>query len=356
MVTETEENQEVQSKGFDENAMFDSESFINQQDEDESFDIAEYDGVVKKDPEPVKTAEEIAAESKALDDDDPDKIDFEGKTEEQKIDLEAFNKKFDKKFQTEEELKAFMDGKTNEVAEQDDDLVYEQAETHIAALEPVLAKDTQGRWKVNDEELIRRQLQTKAVRDEGLDVNDEQVQIDIEEKIQQIIDSGNLSHQAEYLRDKLVALLDSTKTVKEGIDKKREDAKEAIDKAYKEDLQKEFININNAGNFFGIELDKKSIAEAYNNVASGKFIENLKTDKHAVAELSLMATFKEKIFKKASGLTYNDGIKSVLDEFSVKQKESPVVKAQQRGSIASAGVQDALINGLLYEKPEEDKK
>lgn len=350
VITKTEENQ-----GFDENSMFDSEKFINDQEEEENFDLKEFDGVQQKTVE-EKTAEEIAAEQKIADEEDPDKINFEGKTEEQVIDLEAFNKQFNKEFQTEEELKSFMDGKTEKIETQDDELVYTQAEAHIAALEPVLDKDAQGRWKVNDEELIRRQFQTKAANDDGLDLNNEEVQIDIEEKVQALVDKGVLNIQAEHLRDKLVSLLESTKTVKSGIDEKRATEKEASEKIDKEDLQKEYIKINNAGKFFGIDLNKKGIAEAYQKASSGEFIESLKTDKHAVAELSLMSYFKEEIFKKASGLTYNDGIKSVLDEYSLKQKENPVIKAQQRGSIASAGVQDALIEGLLFEKPKKEEK
>lgn len=334
----TEENKSGLDS-FSENNMFDTEKFINQEEEDRDLDLLNYDGVEK----PAVQEEEEEEQQEETED-----FNFEGLSEEEKIDLEVFNKKFSKDFKTEQELKDFLDGKeTKEETVKDEDIL-EKAESQLAVLEPVLL--------LSNEALMRKEFEVQAVQNKK-DINDEDVKIEIEEQVQDLIDKGVLNIQADYLRNKLKAIVEDSKKTKDSIVQKRESEKKEQEKTEKEQIQKELIAFHNLKNFYGVKLDKETVARAYKKISSGEFIKNLTSDKKAMSELALMAEVKEIIFKKSSGLTYNDGIKAILDEFKATPKENTVAKAQSRGSAASAGGQDALINSILSDKvvEKEDK-
>lgn len=337
---EQEDNIGLGSFSIDE--MFNTDKIFDQQEEDDQLDLLQYDGVEK----PVE--EEIEEEEEGQDTDD-DSIDFDNDdiSEEEKIDLIAFNKKFGKDFKNEEELKSFLDGKEEKEEAVTDDKILEQAENQLAILEPVIL--------LSNEALMRKELETIALQKKK-DLNDEDVKIEIEDDLQDMIDKGILDIKASYLRDKLIKIVDDSKKSKNDIVQKREALQKETEKTEKEQLQKELVAFHGLDSFYGVKLNKETVANVYKKINNGEFIKTLTTDKKAMAELALMAEVKETIFKKSSGLTYNDGIKAILDEFKSNPKEDTIAKAQSRGGAASAGGQDGLIRSILMEKPIEEKK
>ena len=362
MTNETEEKKEEGTKGlesFDENNMFNTFELDNEQEEEAAEALegfTDFSGTPKTEEEGED--EDDKDEESEEEETDKDDINFEDEklSEEEKIDLEAFNKKFSQSFKSEQELQEFLKGKTQEEEADKDDQILLEASNQLSILEPYLELDASGiDHKIDDEKLMRSQFETIAVK-EGKDLNNEDVQIDIEEKIQELHDSGKFYKQANLLRNNITKAVDGYTKIKETITDKRATVKLEQEKLSKEKLQNEFVGLHSQGNFYGIDIDKKTIAEVYRNVASGKFIENLKTDNKAIAELALMAAYKEKIFKKSTGLTYNEGMKAILDEFKSKgTKESLIAKAQKRGSAGSTEGSKGLIDSILYEAPKEKK-
>lgn len=346
MDPETEEKKAglVDTSNYKDENMFNMETYEREEAEEEEEELKnfpDFQNTPEKEAEQQKLKDEEEAEEEEEDDDD--KINFEGTTKEEKIDLEIFNKKFDKDFKSEEELKAFLDGKDQEIETDSDDELLDKANSQIEMLEPILP--------LNDEDLMRKQFETIAMND-NKNLNDEDVKIDIEEQIQELKDGHLLDVKANMLRTDLKKMYAESKNSKKEIEGKRETIRLSEEKITKEKLQAEFIKLDAAESFYGIDLDRKTIAEVYQNVSSGKFIEELKSNKQAIAELALMFAYKEKIFKKASGLTYSDGLKAVLDDYKSKPKADTFAKAQ-RSKTGSTASSDKLIEGILYEKPKE---
>ncbi len=354
---------------FSEENMFNSEEFINSQDDEEQADINDFANqgfgeateeddkvipdttqkIVKKDLENEEEEEEEEEES--------DDINFESaKNEEELIDLQAFNKQFNTKFTKQEELKDFINKKESTEEASKDDEVIESADNYINLVSPLLKMDRQGRYLVGDEALMRKQLEQLAVADRK-DLNNEDVQLEITTELNSLIDSGHLKYEAKDLRRSISENVKKLTGDKDVITTKRTNATALVQKEFKQDLQKEFIALHGMENFYGMEnINKKLVAEAYRKATSGEFLESLK-DKKVLAELSLMAALKEEIFKKSSGLTYDDGMKAILDEFKSKKKDTPAAKAQKRGTTANnQDTQKGLIDSILYTKPKEEVK
>lgn len=343
MGTETQQNEEVTLGGFGDNDMFDTEKFIDQQEEEDELDLQGFDGV---EPKQIQTQSKEQDENEEDENEEDDIFNFEGATEEEKIDLEDFNKKFKKDFKSEEELRAFMNGKEKEEEKITDEQVLEIANSQLELLTPVL--------DLGPEQLMRKQYETVALNS-GKSLDDEEVQIEIEEKIQNLIDSRTLYDEYKALKDQIVEIVNKSKDDIKTITTKKEEEIQNKIKVDKEEIQKNLIEFYNTDNFYGVKLDKKIVASAYQKINTGKFIENLQTDKKAMAELALMAEIKEIIFKKSSGLTYNDGIAAVLKDFKSKPKADQIAKAQSRGTAASAVSQDGLISAILTDTIKENK-
>ncbi len=356
MDPETEENKEglADTAAYKEENMFNMETLEKEDEEDQEEALKEFPDfgttpneiAEAKKIEDAKSKKEKSEEEEEEEEDDDNAINFEGATEEEKIDLEIFNKKFDKDFKSEEELKSFLDGKDQKVETDADDEFLDKADAQIEMIKPILP--------LNDEDLMRKQFETIAIN-KNKNLSDEDVKIDIEEQIQSLKDGQLLDVKANMLRGQLQKMYNDSIKTKTSIEGKRETLRLSEEKITKEKLQSEFIKLDAAESFYGIDLDRKTIAEVYQNVSSGKFIKELQANKQAIAELALISAYKEKIFTKASGLTYSDGLKAALDEYKSKPKSDTVAKAQ-RGRAGGKASSDKLIEGLLYEKPKEEIK
>jgi hypothetical protein len=364
---ETVEKKEEEIKGiesFSPENMFNSEAFINNQEEEDLEDIKDFDGVVSKnfEDEEIEKKEEEVAEKKEVEDDNKDddgslKFDeAEKETDENDIDLEKFNKKFNTDFKKEEELKDFIKSKEKEKEVSEEQVELETVENSINLLEPLLAISPEGKYLVNDETLMRKQFNAIAIQ-EGKDLNDPDVAQKIEDDLQELIDNNILKYEARDLRRTLTDVLQKAKDKKTSISTVQQQRKEAEIKSFKDEVQKEFLALHANENFYGVQPTKEKIMEAYKKVASGKFIESLSNDRKLIAELALMNEFKEQIFKKSTGLTYNDGMKAVIDEFKKGNKKNPIAGAQKRGTMGNKDKsQMGLIDSVLYEKPKEENK
>lgn len=356
MVTETEEKDLETQVDNNENDMFvlTDEDLDEQEEVDKDFvESLDKIGDDKEASEQQQQAAEEEEQEEEEQEEEDDGIDFDSKNPNSEYDLEAFNKKFNTTFKSDEELRTFLDNKETQVENDQDDQALEQATTQIDALIPFLEKQN-GVYVVDSETLMLKQFQTVAMQ-ENKNLNDPDVQLEITEKLEDLKDKGVLDIYADNLRNKLEKIVDQHTTTKNQIEQKREDKRLAEEKASQKSLQDELIGFYNVDNFYGVKLEKDLVKEVYQDINSGNFIESLQNDHKLVAELALMAKVKEKIFKKSSGLTYNDGLGAVLGEFKTKQKANPVVKAQSRGTAAADGSK-GLIDAILYEAPQEDDK
>lgn len=329
--------------------MFNTDDFASAKEEE--IDLSDYDGLGKPaeddefNSEKKKDVDDDEIEKKKDVDDDDDEFNFENKQkneddDEDDIDLKAFNKKFNQSFKDEEELKSFLNEKEEKEQADKDKEIYEDAVSKIETVSPLL--------KLSDYDLMKRSIQHQFMKD-GKDLTNDEIQIEIEEEVQSLVDNKIIDIKAESIRSALQKLVDDATGTKDKIDTAREEAQTAKEKAEREELQNKFVELHGVKNFYGVKLDRKLIEETYRDVVSDKFIKELQADKGAIAELALMSRLKEQIFKKASGLTYSDGLKAVLDEFKTKVEKDPVANAQKRGGTGSpANSGDDLIESILY--------
>jgi hypothetical protein len=330
----------------DPNGVFINERFNTEEafdDEDNENDFEGFDGV--KDEDGIKKTEDDDS-----DDDDSDKgLDFDKDAAEEKadekeeeesddkLDLETFNKKLGTDFKTEEDLKAHFDKSDRSDPPVDIAKEIEKEQNAIDYYEPLVA--------LSDEDLMRKQYESIAVQN-GKDLKDEDVAYDIDNQIESLKDSMTLDLRADKLRQEIkTQVISPAKEKMLSLNEKSKEKFAAEEQEKNKSLQNAFADIYKNKNFFGVELTEKEIVDAYKG--ANEFVDLLKSDKKVLAEVSMMYKRRDDIYKKASGKTYGDGIKSILDEFSVKKEDSAISRAQQMGSSAGSEGGDGLIADLL---------
>lgn len=341
---ETEADLNKELAGFGSIDLFETDKLDDEYEEEINDRISDFKDV-REEPEEVEDLE-------AKKDEEVDEFNFEGTTKEEEIDLESFNKKFGQNFQSEKEMKEHFK-KEEEIAEVNtDEETLTNATNHLNLLVPLL-EVKEGKNVVDDEALLRKQFETQEVQQEN-DLNTEEVQMRIEDKLEELRERGVINVQADHLRGQMRALVDSASKEKQVILDKREAVKAEELKQSNGLLQDELINFVNAETFYGVNMTKKEVGEVYQKVVSGEFIKNLQSDKKAMAELALMAAFKESIFKNATSKTYSDGLKAMVNEFKSQPKANNIAKAQIKGSQGSSEGSKGLIAQLLYDSPDKE--
>ena len=318
------------------------------EEEDDIRDLTDFDGVDTLQEE--EDSEQDTDEEEEEEEEDLDSIFEEKKEEEEEEDDEEFtdedlaslNKKLNKNFQTTQELKDFLSKGEEKKETNTEDEDYQKAVNTLSWYEPIM--------KLNDEDLLREDFKARYSRS-GKDLNDQDVQDEIEDKIEEMIDARTLSlHAANLRKDIQSQVIDKFEKQKQEIEKAREERKAAQELSEKEEIKNALADIYNKENFYGVKPDKKTIAKVYESVRSGDFLKTLQSDKKAVAELAMMMEYKETIYKKSSGLNYNDGMAAVLNDFKAKKDRTgnaPIVGAQKRGSVGSSDKSQGLLASLL---------
>jgi hypothetical protein len=167
-------------------------------------------------------------------------------------------------------------------------------------------------------------------------------------------DNYVLDTNADVLRSKLQANNDAEQGKIDKINGGREQKKQALREEENKTVQKSLSDIYAKGEFFGVKVSKEKLSEVYKKTTSGKFIESLSSNKKLQTELAVLAEFKDEIFKKATGLTYSDGIKSVFQDHEDKKDNGRAIATSQRQGSVGKSDDDALINAILYSKPKSN--
>lgn len=323
------------------NQFFDFDKNLEDQ-EDEETDVSEYDGAFyepgnENDDKPQEEADSAAEEEEddlfsevddnAAEEDAPNDKDFSDE------DLADFNKKLNKDFSSVEELKSYLNKEDHKEVEKESENKLEVIESRMDYISPLLDPNV-----TNDESLVRKELETVAIN-EGKDLADEEVQFDLDDKIQRIKDAYQMDIRANSIRKELKSMYDKFKVDADGIKAQKAQEEKQLLATEKEATMNAFAEIFKQESFFGIKPEKEVIQKAYKDANSGEFINKLKTDKNLLAKLAMIDAYGDQIQKLAStGLTYSDGVKSVHEEFNLTQKQSSgntIAKAQQKGSVSS---------------------
>lgn len=339
------ETGKVETKEFqEEENNFDVDFNVNF-DEDEDDFIDEWkneftNSSPKETEEDQEDGEDLDFEGKE-DDDNDDEINFdEDDPEELKLDIEAFNKKLNTNFKTQQELIDFMKSKDSEdkVPEVSDEEVIKDADLAIQYYSPLVT--------MNDKDLMRKQLETIAAN-KNKDINDEDVQYEIEEELQEMIDSYDLNNKASQLRDRLKMMITEAESKKKEVQDRSAQRQAEQEKERKENLQKAFIDINEKKKFFGVNVQPKRLTNVYKDVSTGKFLDKIQSDPKLLVELATMLEYREEISKKTSGRSYSDGVGDILKDYKSKKEDKSITKAQQRGSSGSSDNSKDLIQGFI---------
>lgn len=261
------------------------------------------------------------------------------------FDIEVFNKKFGKNFKSEEEVKNFFEGKQENQKEET------TLEDNIAEVSNIVSI-LQETIDLSDKDLMREQLKNEAKK-AGKDVNNEDVQIEIEDELDELESNRVLDTKASLIRLKLEQVLNIKNQEKNSLISKKQQIISEKENSEKQKLQGALVEFLNKENFYGMKLSKEIVSDVYKEIRSNKFLESIKNDPKELAELALMKRFKENIYKKASGKTYADGMKAILDEFKIREKDNPIVRAQRKGSSGASDNSKDLIDSILFEKSKE---
>lgn len=345
--TENKKNDEIEGNHQNENEVneneifnvdFEAEANLEEDDWLESLES----NTVEDEDDLNSGLEENSNNENEEDDSNEDELDLDSNdsdsNEEDDFNLEAFNKKLGKDFKTEKELIDFLKEKDSEEEVVDDEKIIEDSNAAIDYYSPLL--------QLNDKELMHKQGEAKATAN-GKDINDPDVQEEIEDEVQGMIDSYDLSVKASALRENLKGLVKKAETEKNNIELKKEKTKNELIVKEKEELQNSFANIHSKKTFFGIDTDKETITRAYKKAHSGKFLEELKADKSKLAEAAMLMEMKEKIHKKSSGLSYSDGIAAALEQYESSKGNESIIKAQRSGSSGSSSNSKDLVNDFI---------
>ncbi len=340
MATETQEDE----NRIDENELFSSNLNDEQEaDDDLAQKLFRGDSEGSEDTEDAEEEEENEEEEEKA-----ETLKFgEEEEEEDEItdeELKSFNKKLDTDFKTAQELKDFL--KKDAVDPKDAKAEEDEYQT---------ASDTVDQFtaivKLDDEPLMRRQFETIAIQ-KGKDINDEEVAAEIEDQVQDLIDSRTISLHAKNLRDEINnKLISPALNKKTSIDNQRAEAKAAAEKTDREVLESTLAEIFQK-DYFGVKTEKKVLSQVYKDVSSGEFLRKLGSDKKAQAELAVLLAYKPQVYKKATGLTFSDGLKAATEDFDSKSKDSgsPMTKAQKRGTSGGSDGSKGLLGSLLSDK------
>lgn len=263
--------------------------------------------------------------------------------------IETFNKKFGKNFKTEEEVKKFFEEKSNNESAPEKNLDENLFEINniVSILQETI--------NLSDENLMREQLKNEFKK-AGKDITDEDVQIEIEDELSAYEEKDVLDTKAEMIRMKLQQVLTIKLQEQNNLLNKKKQIELEKENSEKQQIQSALLEYLNNDSFYGVKLSKEVISETYKEIRSNKFLESIKNNPKELAELALFKRFKEQIFKKASGKTYADGMQAVLDEFKVREKDNPVVRAQRKGSSGASDNSKDLIESILFEKTKEKQK
>lgn len=334
--------------GFDENEAFGYNDDLDlglREQEAEDEDLEEYDGIGAdaegaEASEDKDTGEEEESEEESLFGEEK-KEEEEEDSEFTDTDLASFNKKLNKEFKTTQELKDFLNKGDEAVVSVTEDQEYDKAQGKLEMYEPLL--------ELGHEELMRKEFETIAVQ-KNKDLNDEDVQEDIEEQLEKLRDTNQMDLRAERLRDILRnKIIEPAKAEKAKIEQARTQRQADQEKSSAEETQNALAEIFNNKNFFGLKPDRETVNKVYQDIKTGKILEDLKSDKKLLAEVAMMRAYKEQIYKKASGLTYNDGMKAILDDYKTQSSKqgSSITKAQKRGSSTGGDESRGLLSSIL---------
>lgn len=313
------QNQHQEEDTYEENDLFniDDDDRIDQ-DEDDEFDTNSFQSDTTKeneDDDPEKEKEEEEDPEKEKD----DALNFEEKEKEEnkdftQEDLEEFNKKMDTDFQTSKELKDFLNKTESKEDTPDEDKLLEETTQAIELYENIIGLD--------DEALMRKQFEQIAM-DHKKDLNDEEVQAEINDKLEDLRDARQMDLRADKLRETLrEKVINPNKAKKQEIEDARKQRQEKEIQTAKEEVTDALSEYFKKKDFYGLKPDKEKLGKAYQRVMKGDLTKELQSNKKLAAEVATFLEYKEELYKKATGASYSEGVKSVFEDHKSKNKNS----------------------------------
>lgn len=261
-------------------------------------------------------------DSLSFDDDNKDDKD------EKDIELEALNKKLGTNFESVEELKNALKKEEQQSQEQ-----IEEKELNKATL---VIKSLNEFKKLDDEALVKEYFKAEF-NGKGMNVSDEDVINQIEDKIDSLKDSGTLDLFAKNIRSNIDSNIEKNQEVVDKIEGDREKRKNEKLSKNIEKLQSAFASMAK-NSFLGVELSNDDIKKAYHSVRSGEFFEKVNNDPGLVAKLAMIVQNYELIEKRATAPTHSDAVKKFADELGMfNQKAGKRSVATSRKRTASQG-------------------
>ena len=341
---ETDVYSEMFDLNFEQDEIEEEQNFQNQFKDFDNFSNNEDDPGVDAPANDEDDAEDDQDEDDAEDDQD-DQLNFddapeEGDDEDLDFNVEEFNAKMKTNFKTAKEIRESLNKQDENKAPEEDDILRE-AEEQISTFESYIALD--------DYDLMEKQF-TAIAAGQGKDLNNEDVKLDIQDQLSQLADSGKLELEAFKLKQKMKDdFLNPAKIKKTEIETKRAKEKALRETEEKEAVKNTLSEIFASNEFYGVDLDAKLINETYKDINSGKFEKDILSNKKDLVELALMWKTKNTIFEKASGLTYSDGLKSVLENYKSKKNSTDKVVNAQRvaSSRGKKSTDEGLVSTLL---------
>ncbi len=309
---------------------FDFESSSFMEDEDESEEDEEID------------FEETENSNDQNQDDDADDDDDENE------ELKALNKALDKNYSSLEEAKRELLNKEKSQNSQEEDEEYNRNKNRIGYLNTMLS--------YKDEDLIReeRELRFKNSpenRNKNLTEEElEEMNFEIDQEIENMKDHGTLRMNADSVRNQIRTGLQSIQSKNDAIDQKRSAASAQAEEQKIQALENEFADIYKQNSFFGVNLDKEVIKNAYKKVRQKNYFEEIANNPKQAARVALMMELESKIAKQSSNPTPAEVAKSIVNSKGLNRKARNASAATRSGASAAKGSSISSGKGSLVEQ------
>jgi hypothetical protein len=305
--------------GYDENSFSQYENNDEEEDEDEDEDKGQDNSIFNNDDE----------------DEDEEQDDEDEEQEFSQKELDAFNKKLGTDFKTVNDLKDNFKSKDSESDQSKEEAEYGAMTNKIALYDRYIGMD--------NEQLIRNQLVSQASADKK-DINSNEVNEEIDEKLAGLADLGQLDSMAETLRSNLQSQKDKTQGSIDVIDNKRTAATNEVARKATDDLQNAFSDMLNEKTFMGVTLTKEDILETYENIRSDKFFKDVNSNQEMIAKFAMFVKYEKQISKLTNAPTHSDKTKGAFNFLSENGPGKSRSIASAKGSASSGNANDNLMN------------
>jgi hypothetical protein len=275
-------------------------------------------------------------------------LEKEKNQDESEIDVEAINKMLNTNFKTKEEVQQHLAGKKDE---QESEIEIENKKFDEIENNINFYSDLRN---LDNESLIRENMKNLGLQN-NQDITSEEFKDNLESQIEEMRDKGTLNVTGNQLRMEIDNRMKEFQGDKKEIETKREQRSAEAQKKLETNLISALSSFYKADSFLGVKPTEKNLKSAFEKSKTNSIIDLLRDNPQERAKVALFLEMQNDIASRANAPDFNDGIQSVMKELKPKKSVGSTIRsAQVTGTSATKRGEDALVAGLLAQKPKAE--